>query len=261
MTPRRLACIGLAATAVALGSAAQADPRITDRAYHERDIITLRGGPGIESTIAFAPDERIENIAVGDSAAWHVTPNRRANLLFVKPATARARTNMTVVTDQRTYLFDLVSGAAGSAVYMLRFTYPDGPRPTPNTGATATVELAASPPPKPVAEPLALNFAWRAKGEKTLLPASFFDDGKSTFLRWGKDDTLPAILSRGPNGAEGPVNFTVQGDYIVVEGVPPQLLLRSGKHLATLTPDPRRAPVAPATASAKLTSQGGEARP
>ncbi len=35
-------------------------------------------------------------------------------------------------------------------------------------------------------------------------------------------------------GTEGPVNFSVRGDVIVVDGVPKELVLRSGKDMATL---------------------------
>ncbi len=56
-----------------------------------------------------------------------MTPNKRASLLFVKPMQPTARTNMTVVTDQRTYLFDLVASPGATPVYVLRFTYPPSP--------------------------------------------------------------------------------------------------------------------------------------
>ena len=35
-------------------------------------------------------------------------------------------------------------------------------------------------------------------------------------------------------GTEGPVNFTVRGDTIVVDGVPRSIVLRSGEDSATL---------------------------
>ena len=242
---RPFALTALALIAASVGGAAQADPRVSDRVYRASEIVTVRGGPGVESTIAFAPDERIENVAVGDSVAWQVTPNKRANLLFLKPANARARTNMTVVTDQRTYLFDLVSGSAGSAVYILRFSYPDAPKPALKPDAPADTQLAAAPAPAPVGPPPVLNFAWKAKGEKRLLPTVLFDDGHSIYLRWNKEDTLPAILARSPKGIEGPVNYTVRGEFIVVDGVLPQIVLRSGKQSAILTPGPRAASADP----------------
>ncbi len=41
--------------------------------------------------IEFGHGERIENVAVGDSSAWQVTPNKRANLLFLKPLFGKAQ--------------------------------------------------------------------------------------------------------------------------------------------------------------------------
>ena len=245
----------------ALPAIAAADPRITTRTYQPDSVVTLRGKVGIESTIAFASDERIENVAVGNSAVWQVTPNKRANLLFVKPAGAKAHTNMTVVTDQHTYLFDLVSTPGAAPVYMLRFSYPD---------AAARVVVAAAaitpvPAPEPVAEtPEAakptpasqLRFAWTSKGEAKLLPRRVFDDGHATFLAWDADATLPAILVRDELGEEGPVNFTVKDDYIVVAGVPAQLILRSGKQMATLVPADR-----PARAQALADAGGRSTQP
>lgn len=251
------------AALLAIGSApAHADPRIASRPYEASTVVTLHGKAGIESTIAFGDDERIENVAVGNSAAWQVTPNKRANLLFVKPAGPRAHTNMTVVTDQHTYLFDLVSGAA-APTYMLRFTYPAAPRPAqaalagpvPTPAATPdAAALAAAAPVPPVVNPADLNFAWRAKGDRRLLPDRSFDDGRSTYLQWPKDAALPAILVREAGGQEGPVNYTVKGGTIVVEGVPAEIILRSGRQVATLAPDPRPAAAEPPfaqTASAR----------
>lgn len=237
----------------ALTSTASADPRFRSRSYVKNEIVTLAGKPGIESAVAFGPDERIENIAVGNSSKWDVNPNKRANVIFFKPSAARARTNMTVITNEHTYLFDLVSSASGNPVYMLQFTYPDLPKPPPVAVPPGTA-VAAAPPvqPLPKAAAAALNFAWRASGEKRLLPASIFDDGTSTFLHWSGEAALPAILVRGGDGSEGPVNYTMRGDTVVVEGVPPQIILRSGRQLAALTPVRRPAPTRTAAAETRL---------
>ncbi|MCA1653754.1 MAG: TrbG/VirB9 family P-type conjugative transfer protein [Sphingomicrobium sp.] len=255
---KMLAAAALVAASLGFAGSAAADPRVASQFYEPGRIVTIHGGTGIQSTIAFGPDERIENVAVGNSLAWQVTPNRRADLLFIKPLSARARTNMTVVTDQRTYLFDLVSGGAGGAVYLLRFTYPNEPKRTApvvaaaNASAVQPVAAVAARP-----DPALLNFNWAAGGTRALLPTRFFDDGRATYLAWPAETSLPAILVRDASGSEGPVNYSVQGDYIVIEGVPAQLVLRSGKKMATLTPALRRAPRArapgpadPATASA-----------
>jgi type IV secretion system protein VirB9 len=241
MIPRRL----LLAVLTTASGPALADPRVTTHFYEANEIVTIHGRGDTQSTIAFAPEERIENVAVGDSAGWRVAPNKRADLLFLKPVRPGARSNMTVVTDRRTYLFDLVTGQRGAPVYMLRFTYPAAPRPVVAVVAPEPpVALADAKPPVPEAAPR--NYAWASRGDPSLFPVRLFDDGQSTFIAWAKDVPLPAILTDEAKGAEGPVNYTTRGDYVVVDGVPRQIVLRAGKKVATLTPA-HHGPVAPST--------------
>ena len=122
----RAAPAALLALGLSFAAPAQAgDARLATRLFHPDEVVRIDGRLGVQATIAFAEDEHIENVAIGDSTTWQVTPNKRANLLFVKPLAAKARTNMTVVTDRRTYFFDLVAAAQGLPVYVLRFTYPE----------------------------------------------------------------------------------------------------------------------------------------
>ena len=242
----------LLAAAAFAGPATAGDPRIVTRGYDASTVAQVNGRVGIQSTIEFSSDEHIENVAVGNSASWQVTPNKHANLLFVKPVSARARTNMTVITDKRTYLFDLGIRPMASPIYILRFVYPK----TTNPSAPSTAVTLASPPaapaiPAPVA-PDHLNFAWKSAGAKNLLPSRIFDDGRSTWLQWAKDAPLPAILSAGPGGDEGPMNYTVRGDYVVLDSVPEQIILRRGKALARLLSSRTRS----ADGQAKVTGAG-----
>lgn len=226
-----------AASALALAMPLQAaDERLVSRLYDPDEVIQLDGQAGVQASIAFADDEHIENVAIGDSASWQITPNKRANLLFVKPLAPRARTNMTVVTDRRTYFFDLVATPAGRPVYLLRFTYPDEPATKAQPGtelALNEAEARVSEGEKPL-DPAELNFAWTKRGDSRLLPAQVYDDGLATYLSWSPDAAMPAILIRDEKGAEGPVNYAVRGDVIVIEGVPPLILLRAGKRSASL---------------------------
>ncbi|MFA9199908.1 MAG: TrbG/VirB9 family P-type conjugative transfer protein [Cypionkella sp.] len=240
----------LALAVVAVPGAAQAqDARIVEKFYDPGAIVRIEGKTKVQATIEFAEDEHIENVAIGDSEAWQVTPNKRANLLFVKPLAPNASTNMTVVTDRRTYLFDLVAAPGARPLYVLRFTYPDEPKAEPQLAAAAPTgdEIAAASDPRAVIEgspqgktwrgaldPAALNFAWTGRGERKLLPARTYDDGTATFLAWPAGSPVPAILIKDAAGTEGPVNFTVRGDVIVVEGVPREIVLRAGKAAATL---------------------------
>ena len=249
--------IALPAVVVAaiLAPPAQArDPRLVERLYNPNEVVRVDGRPSVQATIRFDEDEHIENVAIGDSSKWQVTPNKRAYLLFVKPLSVRAATNMTVITDRRTYLFDLVaSPLVHDPLYVLSFTYPREAKAqaklaaaTP-AAAPTSVEVAAASDPYAVVDPSKLNFAWRQKGEPKLLPTRVFDDGEATFLSWPVGVTLPAILIKDAKGGEGPVNYATRGDVIVVDGVPGEIVLRSGAQVADLVNEgpPRVAKPAP----------------
>lgn len=214
------------------------DPRIVDRMYDESEVVRINGKAKVQATIRFGEDETIENVAIGDSQSWQVTPNKRANLLFVKPLSPTASTNMTVVTSKRTYLFDLVASPRNKPLYVLQFKYPEEPKIAAQPAAREvanTVELAAATDPYAVLDPSSLNFEWLLTGERALLPLRVFDDGEATFLKWAAGEPVPAILMTDHEGTEGPVNFTVRGDTVVVDGVPNMLILRAGKDRAMLT--------------------------
>ncbi|MXO63884.1 TrbG/VirB9 family P-type conjugative transfer protein [Qipengyuania oceanensis] len=225
----------LALLAVASPASAQ-DSRLVEVAYDEAQVFRLEGRVNVQATIAFADDERIENVAIGDSQSWQITPNKRATLLFVKPLSPSASTNMTVVTDKRTYLFDLVAGPRSKPVYVLRFSYPEEERKAALQLAQgpSAEELAAATAPEQIVDPAELNFAWTTSGDANLLPARSYDNGTATYLSWPAGRAVPAILIKDAKGTEGPVNFTVRGDTIVVDGVPREIVLRSGKDAALL---------------------------
>jgi type IV secretion system protein VirB9 len=255
--PPILIVAALAAAAPALAE----DARLVDHFFNPDEVVRIQGQLGVQASVAFADDEHIENVAIGDSAKWQVTPNKRANLLFVKPLEAKARTNMTVVTDRRTYFFDLVAGQAMTPLYVLRLTYPEEPERAPAPGMTAEeAQAAAAPPAEAPVDPATLNFAWSHKGKAALLPARIYDDGTSTYLTWPAKTPIPAMQIKNEKGEEGPVNFAVRGDVVVVDGVPDLIVLRWGKDKAELHNEgparPGPAPAALASAAPSSAAKG-----
>ena len=259
----RALLIAALSTAAILGAAPAAaeDPRLVERLYDPGQVVTVHGRTNVQATIRFGEDEHIENVAIGDSMKWQVTPNKRANLLFVKPLSERAATNMTVVTDRHTYLFDLVASPTNrNPLYVLSFTYPEEPEDVQQASAArpaeapTAIEVAAATDPYAVVDPAELNYAWAPKGDPRLLPSRIYDDGDATFLAWPVGTALPAILVKDQQGTEGPVNFAVRGDTIVVDGVPREIVLRSGEASASLTNQgPARVPGARLATAANTT--------
>jgi type IV secretion system protein VirB9 len=224
------------AAATIVTSAAAEDRHAVERIlYDPSRVVRFDGKANIQGMIQFAEDEHIENVAIGDSQAWQVTPNKRANLLFVKPLSPTAITNMTVVTDRHTYVFDLVATPNAHPFYILSFEYP-----TADPAADGKTAPTKSPPtsdrnPYAMIDPSTLNLDWHAEGARGLLPRRIYDDGKATFLEWGNNQALPALLIRNLDGKEGPINFASRGNLMVIDGVPSELFLRLGSASARLT--------------------------
>ncbi len=103
------------------------DSRIKNYRYNKDEVYLLVLHHGFQSHIEFDKNETIETITLGDTYAWKITP--LANRLFIKPLERNMRTNMTVITNKRTYQFDIVAkelleGRERDLVYVMRFNYP-----------------------------------------------------------------------------------------------------------------------------------------
>src|SRR3954471_7594026 len=131
------------AAAVELPRPGQLDPRIQTVAYDPDQVVLLRARLGYQFMLEFAAEEKIETVSIGDSLSWQVTPNRKANVLFLKPLT-RSATNLTVLTDARTYSFSLEVAPESSTapiLYIARMVYP----PVASSSAQVAAPAAASP--------------------------------------------------------------------------------------------------------------------
>ena len=193
------------------------DPRIQTVLYDTNQVVQLQVATGYQLTVEFALDERIENVAVGDSGAWQVTSNKRGDHLFIKAVQPGVTTNLTVVTDARSYMFDLAPlyGPLPDMAYTVRFTYP----PT----AVASVADAA-----PVVEP----GRYKLGGTRAIRPSQIDDDGEKTYIVWPADKPLPAIFAIDEKGREMLVDGYMRDGQYVIDSVKQKLLFRLDKDVA-----------------------------
>lgn len=103
------------------------DNRIKTYIHNPNEVYLLVLHYGFQSSIEFAKNEEVETIILGEAYAWKMTP--LGNRLFIKPLEKNIRTNMTIITNKRTYQFDIVSkeleeGQEKDLVYVVRFYYP-----------------------------------------------------------------------------------------------------------------------------------------
>ena len=101
------------------------DQRIKQLSYDEGDVYTITTKYGYQTNIVFSPKEDIETISVGDKSVWQIIPS--GNRIFIRPMEEDVITNMTVLTNKRSYQFDLKSlGPAQNEgnIYVATFIYP-----------------------------------------------------------------------------------------------------------------------------------------
>lgn len=237
--PSRIAC---AALVLCVSAAAHADARVRHLAYDADRVTELNFCVGFQTTIGFAVGETIENVAVGDSSGFQAIASKRADMLFVKPTSATAQTNMTVVTSRRLYNFLLrvLPGArcpAAQTAFSVSFNYPPEPKPAvpPEPPRPA---LAATPatPIKPQAA-IRINTAYSFTGDPGNVPLRVHDDGRETFFRWPEGVPTPAIYAVDPNGSRSIINYAQVGDEFAVDRVAVQFELRRGKSVTELYND------------------------
>lgn len=233
------------------------DSRIKTLVYNPNEVYQLKFHYGYQSYIEFSDDEEIEMISIGESFAWRLTPAGKR--LFVRPLEIAAHTNMTIITNKRTYQFDIRSGeyngrADEELVYIVRFYYPEigGALPIPSQLSSPICQPAPPPAPQPPqlvvkhpspparvnepipveltgnAEGLPLNFDYSYAGRAdNIKPVRIYDNGKETLFQFKNNNlTVPSISSVDIFGGERQVSHTVRGEYIVVPMVGTQFTLR-----------------------------------
>lgn len=195
------------------------DAHIQSVAYDPQQVVALRVASGFAVTVNLSPEERIETVTVGDAGAWQVQVNKRADRMVIKPVGYPRTTNLTAITDQRSYNFTLYAASTGEDAlpYMINFLY-----------AVPTIE-------QPVAA--TTTGRYRVRGKKNLLPAAISDDGTFTSILWPKDATLPAVYRQDDQGHLALVNGLMRDDMFVIEGVYRRLVFMIGKGRATATRD------------------------
>ncbi|MGH8298145.1 MAG: TrbG/VirB9 family P-type conjugative transfer protein [Steroidobacteraceae bacterium] len=225
-------CICCLATTLARGQSSQAvlrpDPRIRVVPYRADAVYRLRGYVGYQIDITFAPGERFVGLGVGDSKG--VTFAADANHLFLKPRAAHVATNLTVLTNRRTYLFDYQAEprppdpSGADVIYAFRFEYPAvSVRAASRERRLVETDLTAAQSMRP------RNYDYWYCGAPSLKPTAAWDDGVRTTLAFGAHTELPAVFALNEDGSESLVNFDVQAGRIVVQRIARRLIVRRGK--------------------------------
>jgi type IV secretion system protein VirB9 len=207
------------------------DPRIKVVRYQPNNVIEIQANTFTATHVIFSEEEVIQTIQNGDLGAWTVTVQKDLpNMLFLKPTLVDSNTNMTVITNQRTYYFHLKShpeaNTAQSSIYALHFIYPRPALPLLNLSHNKKQDaLNISPHAKQN------NWDYSFHGARLIMPLHIFDDGQFTYMQLRPGQPVPAIFAvDNPAGKESVVNYRREKDYLIVQQIAPQFTLRQGRH-------------------------------
>lgn len=110
----------------------------------------------------------------------------------------------------------------------MQFTYSDGGYDqSGNANAVASFD------------PEKLNWKYSYTGDKALVPLDAFDNGQFTYFKFkeGGMSHLPAIFIVDKNRNETLVNYHMEGQYLIVNGVAKQFTFRDGSYVTSIYND------------------------
>jgi type IV secretion system protein VirB9 len=215
------------------------DSRVKVVAYDPENIVSIHGSHFVSTAIFMAKNEHIVNVDIGDQLAWEIAiaPNSK-NVMFVKPKLPDSDTNMTVLTDKRIYRFHLMThqhnASSKGAVYSIQFRYADEERLAlqQEIGGLQHSLMGSVP-----TNAVSWNYDYSFYGTKRLAPIQVVDNGTFTVFKFAKNTPIPAIFAVDKYRNEAMVNFSVQGNYVFVQGIKRQYSLRNGTDVTTIYND------------------------
>lgn len=219
------------------------DARVRTVTYNPDDIVQIIGTYGISTHIVFAPDEDIKSVALGDTLAWEVAPLH--NNFFLKPREPNAYTNLSIITNRRSYEFELIAQPKAASTkalyYKVVFSYPQD---IAAAKAAALLQAHQALHEDKVADalhasevPTRKNINYWARGSKAVTPDEAFDDGAFTYFRFRGNREFPAVFLEtivDDKKTESLLNSTVKGDTIVVQRLSEHFILRKGDEVAEI---------------------------
>ncbi|EAQ24741.1 TrbG/VirB9 family P-type conjugative transfer protein [Roseovarius sp. 217] len=209
----------VAAFAEATPQGGPLDIRIRTAVYNENQVYRIETDLRHSTTIHFGAWERLIAVIVGDTESFQVDPiPELGNVLTIKPHVAQASTNMTVITNRRTYSFHLREGSIpnrSAKFFEVRFRYPDEER-----------RASAATQPKGLIAPR--NYNYRVSGIGDFRPSHIYDDRRYTYFVFPSSGRQPALFKADDQGRERTVNWTQQGNTVRVLGVNTYWTLRIG---------------------------------
>lgn len=239
LAPALAAVAAMTTTAHAeqFGMVMGADNRVQYFNYNENDVYTINTHIGKASLIQLENGESVDDeasaLGMGDAESWSLAV--KGNNIIFKPIKAQPDTNIVLVTNRRTYAFDLRNAQQYAPTYIARFIYPEeaaAPAKPEEKVVPATLQqVGVTAEGQTVWIDSKFNMDYHYKGDKALKPTNVWNDGRFTYMRFNHGGDLPAIYRVLPDNSEMIVNQHIENDTVVLQEVSPVYRLRFGRQV------------------------------
>jgi type IV secretion system protein VirB9 len=202
-----------------------ADGRIRTAVYDGNEVYLIQGYVGYEIDLQFEPGETFVGMGSGDIEGLSFVS--QDNHLFLKPKAAKVSTNLTVLTTRRPYHFVYTASSLRTdthnddMIFAVRFSYPPSNGDVVADGVNRMLEQSG-------ADRVRNTDYWYC-GSSSIQPVAASDDGIRTRLRFAAKAEQPAIFVQNDDGSESLLNFSMDGDDVVIHRVVRQLIVRRGR--------------------------------
>ncbi|KGD42887.1 traO protein [Burkholderia pseudomallei] len=218
------------------------DRRIKSVVYNPLDTVQVNCVIGLSLTITVAPGEKYVTHAFGDPGGWRLS--QKDNKIIIWPMQANSDTNLTLITDRRTYqillhfvgsrgadngqigntpaTFIRTPWAMRQATIALNYTYPDDDRKVAaaKSNAQRVKEALAS-----ASDQGMVNMAYSRSddpGTEDIRPVNVWDNFRFTYFKFPANGELPNVYYINSAGKEEVPNAHVEGanhNILVAENV------------------------------------------
>lgn len=229
-----VALLAISAQAEQLPLVSEADNRVQLFNYNPDDVYLISTQVGYASLIQLEQGEYLDDesvLGMGDAESWSVAV--RSNNIVFKPINHQPDTNIVLVTNKRTYAFQLSTGR-GKPTYIARFRYPEEPSTQKkevenNLTADALKQVGIDSLGRGLFIEAKYNTQYKYRGEPMLKPTAVWSDGRFTYLKFAHAGDLPSVYRVMPDHSEMLVNSHIEGDTLVIQEVSQLYRLRFGR--------------------------------
>jgi type IV secretion system protein VirB9 len=244
----------VAALLISFSAFSKNDPRIYNFVYDKNKVYPVYTMLGAAILLQLEEDERLNitdtgALGMGDSKAWKL--GVQGNGILMKPQASFPNTNLIIVTNKRTYVFEILTVANGhSPTYVVRFMYPDTEAKQKEERRLQAIKTAKEArendlqraniysKAKLIFNP---NYSWIGSSSKqssksvTLLkPSAAWDDGRFTHLQYDNAASMPNFYKVLPDGTEALINSNIdpqEKNTVILQEVVRMIRVRLGEEV------------------------------